>query len=87
MIQPVGTEPPSNLPAPTVKDHRLLRRHVHRQVHPRDRRRLDLEVHPAPVHTPVLGLHTLNHQNSRTLVHLEKPSALQGGFVRPMSCV
>ena len=87
MPQPVGTEPPSNLPAPTVQDHRLLRRHVHRQIHPRYRRRLDLEVHPAPVHTPVLGFHTLNHQNSRTLVHLEKPSALQGCFVGPVSRV
>ena len=81
MPQPVGTEPPPNLPAPTVQDDRLLGRHVHRQVHPRDRRRLDLEVHPAPVHTPVLGLHTLDHQNSGTLVGLEEATSLQRGVV------
>ena len=81
MPQPVGTEPPPNLPAPTVQDDRLLGRHVHRQVHPRDRRRLDLEVHPAPVHTPVLRFHTLNHQNSGALVGLEEATSLQRGVV------
>ena len=80
----IGAQPATNLPASAVEDNRLLRRHVHRQIHPRYRRRLDLEVHPAPVHPPVLCSNPFHQQNPRALVHLEKASTLQCSFIRPV---
>ena len=87
LAEPVGAQPATNLPATAVKNHRLLRRHVHSKIHPRYRRRLDLEVHSTPVHTTVLGSNTLNEKNSRTLVGLEEAPTLQGGVVRPVASV
>ena len=87
LAEPVWAQPATNLPATAVKNHRLLRRHVHCKIHPRYRRRLDLEVHPAPVHTTVLGSNTLNEKQAWTLVGLEESAALQGGVVRPVASI
>ena len=87
LAEPVGAQPATHLPAPAVQDHRLLRRHVHRQVHPRDRRRLDLEVHPAPVHPTVLRSNPLDDKQAWALVRLEEASTLQGGVVGPVPSI
>ena len=81
LAEPIGAQPATNLPASAVQDNRLLRRHVHGKIHPRYCRRLDLEVHPAPVHTSVLRSNTLDQKQAWALVCLEEPSALEGGVV------